>query len=141
MIITIDTNTLDSADAFGELLREYCFVEPYGCYSCFDLIEEFEEVSFGEREFTLLLGRLPTYESHEKEDSKFWGWDVREDEYIISKAQWYYSSKNDIEIGWYWDGDGTLFIRCGNKAVENGDCKKDHYWEWVELNDDQERIL
>lgn len=127
MKIEIDTDALGGPNEFGETLRKYCFTEEYGCYSCFELIDEFQEAKFGDREFELIMGR--PHDLQRSEADEYWGWD---DQFVFNSARWHKSTKNDIEIGWFWDGDGALFIRCGDKAAINHDCKKDYCWEWAE---------
>lgn len=106
MLKTINTQTTDDPNEFGEILREYCFNERYGCYSCFDLIEGFKEFD------GIYLKELL---------------DVYEDESITVYCYKY----GELEIAWYWDGDGTLLIKEGNRIAINSDCKKNYTWEWV----------
>ena len=124
MIITSDTNQIATANEFGEVLRDHVFTDQYGCYSCFDLIDGFQKADFTEREFELLMERPRILKPHEDE----WGWD---DAHVMKAAQWHVNIKSDIEVGWYWDGDGTLYIRCEGRAVISDDCKKDYVWRWA----------
>lgn len=126
MIISFDTQEVEYPCRFGELLREFCFVEEYGCYTCFELIPGFEEKPLTNREFFLLWGREPSL----GEPENYYGW---RDEDFFDQAKWFENKPLDIEVGWHWDGDGCLFIREKGKAVYNSDCKKDYEWNWVDL--------
>lgn len=123
MKIVLDTQIIDDANLFGETLREYIFKERFGCYSCFDLIDEFalvEDVKVIEK-LQLVLGIHKSLDVEEYDFS-----DLRE-------LTCYYSN-GSIHVGWYWDGDGTLAIIEGSRCVVNEDCKKDYTWEWVTLD-------
>lgn len=109
----IDTQTTDDPNIFGEALREYCFKEEYGCYSCFDLIDGFKKVKSITKYqyiFDLLLSEYSD---------------------IFNYTPLIYKYKNII-IAWYWDGDGTLFIQEGERKAINTDCKKSYTWEWID---------
>lgn len=113
MIIKIDTQKMQDPNEFGETLRKYCFKEEYGCYSCFELIDGFEKITTNS-----LLG----YDLFIIFSEDFY--DLKEEDVTI------YSNGN-IDIVWFWDGDGVLMIREDDKIAINGDCKKSNRWEWV----------
>lgn len=113
-----------SPNLIGEALRAWAFKEGYGCYSCFDLIDEFKKSDFNEREFQFLMGRSSTTEGPDI----YWGWD---DADVFKRAVWFIHP-NGIEVGWFWDGDGTLVFNIpGLGTLNNNDCKKDYEWEWI----------
>jgi hypothetical protein len=123
MNIIIDTQKLTNPNDFGELLRNYCFSDkpcmtmtgfhkPYGCYSTFDLKEGFKKLN----EQDEIYKKLWVYSGI---------WDTDE------KSRFFAYTNGQVNIGWYWDGDGTLVIQCGNKVARNDDCKCDYNWEWI----------
>lgn len=114
------------ANSLGEILRAWAFPEEYGCYSSFDVRPEFVKVEATTREFRFLCGR---------EFEPDHGYDAEE----ISRIQWF-KHPNGIEMGWHWDGDGTLAFFIPelieprySGALVNTDCKKDNCWEWDEV--------
>lgn len=120
MKIVTDTATVEDANTFGELLRDYCFVpdkygNSLGCYSTFDLRSSFLAVPLPPDVERFLLGE-PDPE-----------WSNREEG--LKSVSCY--SDGNILVAWFWDGDGTLYFREGNRAVINDDCKKDYVWKWV----------
>jgi hypothetical protein len=118
----IDTQETDDPNVFGEILREYAFKEAYGCYTCFELIDEFKKVDKGYD----IAGRLfMVMGIHQLQDANKYAC-----EYFRGISQIY--SNGAIHVGWYWDGDGTLAFIEGNKSAINYDCKKDYTWEWRE---------
>lgn len=96
-------------DNFGEQIRDYSFIDTLGCYSCFDLKEEFEQW-FGGYEYMIFRDRM--------------GLNHNEMMYF------FYSEKSDIFIGWHWDGDGVLAVLHKGLFAINNDCKKTGNWEW-----------
>lgn len=119
MIKIIDTQRTKNPDEFGETIREFAFKEEFGCYSCFDLIDEFSQLdaeSFDANILRKIMG------IHQENDP-----DGYMEEY---KKNAKYYSNGIITIGWYWDGDGTLAIREGEKMAVNHDCKTNYTWEW-----------
>ena len=118
MILNIDTTKINDANVLGEFLREYCFKEEYGCYSCFDLIDGFKKVdkesSLGQ-ELLKHLGHVPVC-------SDAYSLDIYKNSYLYSNGE--------IDVGWHWDGDGFLVIKIGDQVILNNDCKKATYWEW-----------
>ena len=120
MIKTINTQAITDANLFGEIFREYAFKDEGGCYSCFDLIDEFKPVTPGydiEGRLQMALG------IHVIQDREDYPHDLRD------RAQLY--TNETIHIGWYWDGDGCLAVIEGDRVAVNPDCKKDYTWEWV----------
>lgn len=121
----------ESPDAIGEILRKWAFArDGYGCYSTFDVRPEFESVTPSYLEFSKIMGR--PY-SPSKDHS--YGWDDTDDE-IMQRMSWF-KHPNGIEMGWYWDGDGTLCFYVPeleddfyDGTVTNDDCKKSHGWEF-----------
>ncbi len=110
-----DTQLTEDPNEFGELLRDYCFAQRVGCYSCFELIHGFFPV--------------------EKRDSLYqWALDhILPDNSNISAFR---HPDMDIFLAWDWSsGDGTLLIREKNIAAINTDCKKDNGWRWVKCQD------
>lgn len=114
-------------EIFGEALREYAFVgEGLGCYSTFELKPEFKEVDKTSQCGINMILLLDTFEHSE-------------DTYIATikadNPEFYDNCKlfsNDkINIGWYWEGDGTLLVMYGDKAAINTDCKKISTWSWL----------
>ena len=106
---------------FGEQLRSYCFLEEVGCYHCFDLQKEFSHVSPSD----WVLKEVFTAYDPEEWARKAW-------EQEKERVACYVWLEKDILVAWYWDGDGRLLIRAGNKAALNTDCKKNNTWEWVD---------
>ena len=123
----------DHPDALGEILRAWAFPgNEYGCYSTFEVREDLMPVRAGRREFEFLWGR-----PFDDEKNDINGWcsiDAEE----IERVRWF-KHPSGIEMGWHWDGDGTLafFIpelidEYHNGCVVNSDCKKDYGWEFGE---------
>jgi hypothetical protein len=123
MIIQIDTQKITDPNEFGEILREYCFIDkpcmtmtgfhkPYGCYSTFELKKGFIKLS---------------------QDSSIWKKLAELSGYFNGdeRGGFFVFTKGNIHIGWYWDGDGCLVIQEGNKIAVNNDCKCDYTWEWI----------
>lgn len=116
MEIIVNTQLLEDANDFGEALRKYCFVGPgYGCYSSFDLRPEFQKKEPTEKVYLALFGRL---------DSDEW-WNFEEEKKRVN-----YYSNGTVEVAWYWDGDGSLWFKEGNREAINHDCKHDYEWKW-----------
>jgi len=118
----IDTQTTDDPNTFGEIIREFAFKEEYGCYSCFDLLDEFKPVQEGYDIQGRLQIAMGIHKTQDDDDACY-----SQDE--LRKAASYFSN-GKIHIGWYWDGDGTLAIIEGNRCAVNTDCKKAHEWRW-----------
>ncbi len=118
-------------DAVGEVLRNWAFVgDGYGCYSNFDIRIEFQPKEVGYREFKMLMGR--DYEMILSD----WGGET--DEELRQEIRWFVHP-NGIEMGYYWDGDGTLLFYIPelvkdefDGTVVNMDCKKNNGWEFGE---------
>ena len=118
----INTQTTDDPNVFGEIIREFAFKKEYGCYSCFDLLDEFKPIPEGYD----IQGRLQMAMGiHQTQDEKDLCYSADE---LRQRAS--YFSNGKIHIGWYWDGDGTLAIIEGIRCAVNTDCKKAHDWHW-----------
>jgi len=128
MIITIDTQELEDANEFGEILREYCFDDtpcmtvtgfnkPYGCYSTFELNKnlKFKQLTPNDKLYQQ-LAELSGYLNNTNQ---------------LDGIEFFAYSNNHIDIGWWWDGDGTLIIKEGNKVAVTSDCKCDYWWTWI----------
>lgn len=131
----IDTQTTDDPNLFGEILREYAFEKEFGCYTCFDLLEEFKPVNpnteLAGKLFQVLSIDLLSQETAEERESDEAYKDSVRDEFINLRKRSQLFSNGNIHLAWYWDGDGTLaFIEEGRAAI-NTDCKKDHCWKWT----------
>lgn len=121
----------ESPDALGEILRRWAFVgEGFGCYSNFDIRPEFERVHTSYLEFSKMMGR-----PYSPPDSHSYGWGDTDDE-MMERMEWF-KHPNGIEMGWYWDGDGTLCFYVPelkddyyDGTVYNTDCKKSSGWEF-----------
>ncbi len=147
MIFKVNTQTVDDPNTFGELLREYCFKEEYGRYSCFELIDGFKPINkCTELGYSMLLHLgYPTHEENKEASIKGEYWKneskMRElfgNPYLENGCQLYQKPGVDFEmgsftinIGWYWDGDGILVIQENNRIAYNSDCKTDHDWSWI----------
>lgn len=47
------------------------------------------------------------------------------------ECSWHCAKLDDIEMRYYWDGDGTLeFIFPNGDILSNDDCKKNNRWKW-----------
>lgn len=105
---------LHEANAFGEALRQYCFVPDeyggtYGCYETFKLRSEFKPVT-NAKDFNLMLEILGNVDGDPIDCF----------------------TNGTVIVAWHWDGDGTLVFKEGDKVAVNTDCKKDYVWEWYE---------
>jgi hypothetical protein len=119
-----------AANVLGELLRAWAFIgKGCGCYSNFDVRPEFARADVTPREFAFLWGRYYRPDDIVPSD---WGYC---DGDAISEIAWF-KHPSGIEMGWHWDGDGCLgfFIPQANIVLRNGDCKKDHEWEFGSTN-------
>lgn len=108
-------------DMFCELIRASVFIKPFGCYSCFDLVEGFKEQD--SRRIPLLIRTILA------------GSYANIPEEIIS-MRWYKDVDRQLDVYWRWDGDGTLVFQLPDGTiVYNTDCKKDYDWskdiQWV----------
>ena len=120
----IDTQTADDPNVFGEIIREFSFKEAYGCYSCFDLLDEFTQVPEGYD----IQGRLQMAMGiHKTQDVDNLCYSPDE---LRNSAS--YFSNGTIHIGWYWDVDGTLAIIEGTRCAVNTDFKKAYGWQWYD---------
>lgn len=119
-------SVIEDPNSLGELLRNWAFKEEYGCYSCFDLIDGFSGVEVTPREFKMMWHRDYNPES----TGEYWG---DPDSWYIKRISWH-KHWCGIEVGWFWDGDGTLlfYVPEINAVVMNTDCKKSYGWEFME---------
>ena len=136
MRIEIDTEKLEDADEFGEILREYCFKKKKGCYTCFGLVAGFRAVPKDSEQGRTLLDKLGY--SRESLLSTLRAYSSREEykrQAIMDFKDMYersvLASNGVIAVAWYWDGDGTLLFQDESRAAINTDCKKDYGWEWL----------
>lgn len=136
MIIKLDTQKIENPDQFGELFRKICFKEEMGCYSCFELTDDFNKISSDSAEGLKLIKVLGLAEEPDSGDISPEDLAWMENSLLerLEKAKNNLYSNGTILIGWYWDGDGSLAIIEGNKAVVNHDCKKDYTWDWFLLD-------
>ena len=111
--------SFDNPNILGELLRDWSFVEATGCYSCFDLIEGFEEGHPKHKEKALEIFQSGNKCQEFKEE-------------IENRAQVHYHPKADLLIAWFWDGDGELYFKLNETELLNTDCKKEYTWEFLE---------
>ncbi len=124
----IDLNKIESPNILGELLRHLVFVpkNEYGCYHTFELEEEFIEIDplseEGKRPCEMLFGR---YNGSDYEEEIY---PLKEE---VGDMRPKIFKKDDITVAWYWDRDGTLYFKFGDKEIINNDCKKDYEWEWI----------
>lgn len=115
-VITIEVDSCTcSADALGELMRKMTFVRPYGCYSCFDVTQDFAPIDVDEDVFRLLIGHASSNDE----------WDVD----VFKSAKAFKSTKTGDIVAWYWDGDGTLAFNISGRRIRNTDCKHSYGWE------------
>ncbi len=128
------------ANAIGELLRERAFPgEGFGCYRNFEVAEDAIQWSPAERqEFFEQVGEI----SPDDEDDEF-----NEREFIIKASSGYSFALGNlqIEMAWYWDGDGVLFYRIWRdgkllRTIVNSDCKKSYRWESDTEGNDLDRF-
>ena len=125
MLVTKDTQKMDSADEFGETLREYCFVPDIyggsvGCYSTFELRPEFTPVGKDTELGVVLLAYLG--HDCEYDPVEDWGVNIKEVAHLYTNGS--------VHVAWYWDGDGVLVFKEGDKVAYNGDCKCSYDWKW-----------
>lgn len=101
----------------GEILRSWIFPgKGYGCYTNFDVNNTFSEIQPRKRELEVFfLYTLDELSEKEIEEN-------------LKMIKWY-KNKNNIEVGWLWDGDGSLAIYVPKVGLFiNDDCKKDNRW-------------
>ena len=123
-------------EALGEMLRAWIFVVPegddwgYGCYTTFDVRPEARKCRWSNKEIF----------------AEFWGMDNDEWEeeyagFIEAEAYAFNWFGYQVEVAWYWDGDGMLSFRIWGphgatathelelvRWIENNDCKKAYPW-------------
>ena len=123
MKIIIDTTEIDSPDEFGELLRKYVIKDidnGFPFYSNFELKDSAKRQSPNSPFYKFV-------ESHMKYTS------LNGEEIIESYDS--YSVMHYVDgvfVACHWDGDGTLIVSDGNRAVVNYDCKKELGWTWID---------
>lgn len=94
----------------GEILRDKFFKQNrqkgcFGCYSTFELREN--------------VIKLPDFVEVDKDFSDI-------------TTTWTRAKLDDVEMRYYWDGDGVLeFHLSDGGLVFNDDCKKDYRWEMI----------
>ena len=124
MKIVTETSSIVDVNTFGETLRKYFFlphkeygVYGLGCYSTFDLTENFKALDHTTDEF---ISMATAYFPEAMTD-----WD--KDGIHI------YQDKDNhlIFVMWRWDGDGTLIVSDGDRVAINSDCKKCHGWQFA----------
>lgn len=106
----------DDPNVLGEILRCWAFPgEGYGCYSTFDVRAEFVKRPISNREFFLIMGQPP---------DEWW-----DDGDVFERASWF-AHPNGIEVGWFWDGDGTLVFLVPeiDGVLSTTDCKHNNEW-------------
>ena len=134
MKIIIDTQKIEIANEFGEILMNYCFIpsDKRGCYETFDLKKEF---------YNPTKEIANNFINEILSSTKWWGkyyknaktkMDKQTQESIRKEQLKNVYTNNSIILAWYWDGDGCLAIKEGNKLAINNDCKCDYYWYWAE---------
>jgi len=123
----IDLFDNDNPNAIGEWLRKKCFKEEYGCYSCFELTEDFKPIKDKEIKRKLAFGFMDFMPPDE--DPQIFDEEIQE----MVDGGFYYTN-GELYVCWFWDGDGTLIFQetgGAKRGVINDDCKKDHRWNWL----------
>lgn len=117
----IGSRLLSSQDinTVGEALRGACFDgEGLGCYSNFDLVDGFDPIECDD----LLIKTLCCGCFAKTKDAK--------------RIRAFHHDEIGVSVFWYWDGDGTLIFKIGDRLIYNSDCKKDYNWSddigWAE---------
>lgn len=111
MKFEIDIDKL-SLQTLGEALRDTVFTEHTGCYSCFDVTDDFIKQS--SKDIPLLVAVLLA------------GCFAKDE---LERMTYYYSPAKDLHVYWYWDGDGTLVFKLpDDRIIYNSDCKHDDEW-------------
>ena len=113
---------LEHPNTLGEVLLEYVFPgDGRGCYSNFNVRESFKEYSEGKEFFAnLMLGDYPA--------DLFSVEEIKQDK---EKISCYREEESDIEVAWFWDGDGHLIFKLGDTLLENTDIKKSYKWDFI----------
>lgn len=132
---TVDLETEQDANIFGEALREYCFVGncmDTGCYTTFNLLENFKEIKegkyFDECVKHLYENVTPHVYLNELKEKDCW---VETDDPEGNLQNYKLGEPFLFVVGWTWEGDGCLYLRYNNKAVVNTDCKNNYEWRWT----------
>jgi len=109
----------------GEWLRQITFVgEGYGCYDNFEPRKDATDWNADKRRSFITDLDLVCNELVEEA--------VRE-----SHGYTYQLGSVQVEVFWWWDGDGDLVFRItgdekqGSFAIRNTDCKKAYDWERI----------
>lgn len=110
-------------DTCGEVLRAFTFVgEGFGCYRNFDVRPDAAHID-------------------EDKQAAFWrllGYEDPDECADMGDAYSFRALGLEIEVYWYWDGDGTLAYLIGDsqplRCVVNTDCKKDYGWREEEVD-------
>lgn len=121
--------------AVGELLRSVTFVgEGLGCYSNFDVRDD--AVEWPEERRRTFYDVAHNSAGFVDPDEPEWD-EARQAELELEvKGGQSYSFKIDgfdIDVTWYWDGDGVLAYAIWEgpelvRTLLNSDCKKSNYW-------------
>jgi len=107
----------EDPNKYGEFLRATSFKEHCGCYSCFEVTDDFVETKCTD----LLIATLCC------------GIYAKEEMNSISS---FYSEQRGLELYWFWDGDGSLVFRDKEKNIAyTTDCKKDYEWKFQSSGD------
>jgi uncharacterized protein (TIGR02996 family) len=76
--------------------------------------------------------RLPNHIEREWEEP-WYDVDGRLREGFWNETTWKRARLDDFEMGWFWDGDGTLAFSWPNGDwLINTDCKKVYHWKWTD---------
>ena len=113
----------------GEMLREKIFNSKDGCYSKFDVDNNFEKVTLND------LNKLNLCMTKEKLNDLFFyrnqdDWSDTEMENFIlenkERLQIFYNKISKCFVAWLWLNDGCLLVGEKDNFVINYDCKKNY---------------
>lgn len=134
MPFLISLEEVNNANAVGEFLRAWAFTSSFGCYSCFDLIDGFEDVKDNKLYRNEALSLFAPINSVYMDQNE-WQIDTEDLEYqleVQERMSCYYHKEKKVLVAWFWDGDGELYFNADGVRVYNNDCKKDYRWQFVE---------
>jgi hypothetical protein len=111
---------LNIINEVGEILRSWVFRgEGLGCYQNFDVNSSLKRFLPQSRELALFFPEHLLLKEDEKKE-------------YIKKLVWYKDSETEIEVSWFWDGDGSIMIHVPSIGFfVNDDCKKTHCWYFI----------